>query len=55
VDESKCRGIKGKKDFTFDGGKILISATGVKSKAISIDGNYYYKSGSLNCAVDAAN
>ncbi|MBQ2122453.1 MAG: carbohydrate-binding domain-containing protein [Bacteroidaceae bacterium] len=55
VEESKCRGIKGKKDFTFDGGKILISATGVKSKAISIDGNYYYKSGSLNCAVDAAN
>lgn len=55
VDESKCRGIKGKGDFTFDGGKILISATGVKSKAISIDGNYYYKSGSLNCAVDAAN
>ena len=55
ADESKCRGIKGKGDFTFDGGKILISATGVKSKAISIDGNYYYKSGSLNCAVDAAN
>ena len=55
ADESKCRGIKGKKDFTFDGGKILISATGVKSKAISIDGYYYYKSGSLNCAVDAAN
>ena len=55
VDESKCRGIKGKGDFTFDGGRILISATGVKSKAISIDGNYYYRSGSLNCAVDAAN
>lgn len=55
AEESKCRGIKGKADFTFDGGKILISATGVKSKAISIDGNYYYISGSLNCAVDAAN
>ena len=54
-EESKCRGIKGKGDFTFDGGKILISATGVKSKAISIDGNYNYISGSLNCAVDAAN
>lgn len=55
ANESKCRGIKGKADFTFDGGKILISATGIKSKAISIDGAYYYKSGSLNCAVDAAN
>jgi hypothetical protein len=55
AEESKCRGIKGKADFTFDGGKILISATGAKSKAISIDGNYYYISGSLNCAVDAAN
>jgi hypothetical protein len=54
-EESKCRGIKGKGDFTFDGGTILISATGVKSKAISIDGNYNYISGSLNCAVDAAN
>ena len=55
VDESKCRGIKGKGNFTFDGGTIKISATGAKSKAISIDGNYIYKSGSLNCSVDAAN
>ena len=55
VDESKCRGIKGKGNFLFDGGTIKISATGVKSKAISIDGTYTYKSGSLNCAVDAAN
>lgn len=54
-DESKCRGIKGKGDFLFDGGTIKISATGAKSKAISIDGAYTYKSGSLNCAVDAAN
>jgi len=53
--ESKCRGIKVKGDFTFDGGKILISATGVKSKAISVDGTYTYKSGELNCAVDAFN
>ena len=55
VDESKCRGIKGKGNFVFDGGTIKISATGAKSKAISIDGTYTYKSGSLNCAVDAAN
>ena len=55
ADESKCRGIKGKGNFIFDGGTIKISATGVKSKAISIDGTYTYKSGSLNCAVDAAN
>ena len=53
--ESKCRGIKGKGNFLFDGGTIRISATGVKSKAISIDGIYTYKSGSLNCKVDAAN
>lgn len=53
--ESKCRGIKVKGDFTFDGGNIDISATGAKSKAISVDGYYYYKSGSLNCAVDASN
>ena len=53
--ESKCRGIKVKGQFTFDGGNISISATGAKSKAISVDGNYNYKSGSINCAVDAAN
>ncbi len=53
--ESKCRGIKVKGNFTFDGGNIDISATGQKSKAISVDGNYYYVSGSLNCAVDASN
>lgn len=53
--ESKCRGIKVKGDFTFDGGTIRISATGAKSKAISVDGTYTYKSGSLNCAVDALN
>lgn len=51
--ESKCRGIKVKRDFTLDGGTIRISATGAKSKAISVDGTYTYKSGSLNCAVDA--
>lgn len=50
--ESKCRGIKVKGDFTFDGGTIRISATGKKSKAISVDGVYTYKSGSINCAVN---
>jgi hypothetical protein len=50
--ESKCRGIKVKGDFTFDGGTIRIAATGKKSKAISVDGVYTYKSGSINCAVD---
>lgn len=55
ANESKCRGIKGKGNFTFDGGTIRISATGAKSKAISVDGDYIYKSGSLNCIVDAAN
>lgn len=53
--ESKCRGIKVKGNFTFDGGDIRISATGEKSKAISVDGDYTYVSGTLNCAVDAAN
>ncbi|MCI6144892.1 MAG: carbohydrate-binding domain-containing protein, partial [Bacteroidales bacterium] len=53
--ESKCRGIKVKGNFTFDGGDIRISATGKKSKAISVDGDYTYVSGTLNCAVDAAN
>ncbi|MGM9634064.1 MAG: carbohydrate-binding domain-containing protein [Alloprevotella sp.] len=53
--ESKCRGIKVKGNFTFDGGNISIAATGAKSKAISVDGDYTYVSGSINCAVDAAN
>ena len=53
--ESKCRGIKVKGDFTFDGGTIKISATGTNSKAISVDGDYTYKNGSINCAVSAAN
>ena len=51
--ESKCRGIKVKGNFVFDGGDIKISATGKKSKAISVDGTYTYKSGTINCYVDA--
>lgn len=53
--ESKCRGIRAKGDFTFDGGRIDIVTTGKSSKAVKVDGNYYYKSGSINCAIDAAN
>lgn len=53
--ESKCRGIKVKGDFTFDGGTIDIIATGAKSKEISVDGYYTYKNGSINCYVDSAN
>ena len=52
--ESKCRGIKVKGDMTFAGGFIDISATGVKSKAISIDGVFYYSSGQMTCSIDAA-
>ena len=51
--ESKCRGIKVKGDMTFAGGFIDISATGVKSKAISIDGVFYYSGGQMTCTVDA--
>lgn len=53
--ESKCRGIRVKGDFTFDGGDIRISATGVKSKAVKVDGVYTYKSGSINCVVEDIN
>ena len=51
--ESKCRGIKVKGNMTFAGGFIDISATGVKSKAISIDGVFYYSGGQMTCTVDA--
>ena len=47
-DESKCRGIKAKGDFTFNGGTIQMSVTGKKAKGISIDGTYHYISGSTN-------
>lgn len=53
--ESKCRGIKVKGNFTFNGGNIDITATGKKSKAISVDGIYTYQSGTINCKVDASN
>ena len=46
--ESKCRGIKGKRDLTFDGGDINMTVTGVKAKGISIDGTWNYVSGTTN-------
>lgn len=47
-DESKCRGIKVKGNFTFDGGTISMSVTGKKAKGISVDGTYTYVSGTTN-------
>ena len=46
--ESKCRGIKGKRDLTFDGGDINMTVTGAKAKGISIDGTWTYVSGTTN-------
>lgn len=46
--ESKCRGMKIKRDFTFDGGTIDMTVTGVKAKGISCDGQFIYVSGQTN-------
>lgn len=46
--ESKCRGVKVKGNFTFDGGTISMSVTGKKAKGISVDGTYTYVSGTTN-------
>lgn len=46
--ESKCRGIKVKGNFTFDGGDINMTVTGAKAKGISVDGTYTYVSGTTN-------
>ncbi|MBB3703512.1 carbohydrate-binding domain-containing protein [Alloprevotella rava] len=54
ADESKTRGMKIDRNFTFDGGTINISTSGSKAKAIVVDGTYYYKSGTINCPVSAA-
>ena len=53
--ESKCRGIKGKGNFVFDGGKISIAATGVKSKAVTVDGVFTFKQGIYDCAIEDIN
>lgn len=53
-DTSKCRGIKVKGNFTFDGGTIErdLSSSIKSTKIISIDGTYTYKAGSYkNCSV----
>lgn len=54
ADESKTRGIKVDGNFTLDGGTLRVSATGAKAKAVSVDGTFYYGSGSYNCVIDAA-
>ena len=46
--ESKCRGIKVKGNYTFDGGNISMTVTGKKAKGISCDGTYTYKGGTTN-------
>ena len=48
ADESKCRGIKVKGDFTFNGGTIHMTVTGKKAKGLSVDGTYNYISGTTN-------
>ena len=50
--ESKCRGIKVKGNYTFDGGNISMNVTGKKAKGISCDGTYTYKSGTTNVLPD---
>ncbi len=47
-DESKCRGIKVKGNYTLAGGNIHMDVTGKKAKGIAIDGNYTYKGGTTN-------
>ncbi len=47
-DESKCRGIKVKGNYTLSGGTINMNVTGKKAKGISIDGTYTYKGGTTN-------
>lgn len=46
--ESKCRGIKVKRNFIFDGGNIHMNVTGSKAKGISVDGIVNYISGTSN-------
>ena len=48
IDESKCRGIKVKGNFTLAGGTINMNVTGAKAKGISIDGTYAKTGGTTN-------
>ena len=46
--QAKCRGIKVKRNFIFDGGNIHMTVTGNKAKGISVDGETQYFKGSSN-------
>lgn len=48
ADESKCRGIKVKGDYTLAGGSIKMNVTGKKAKGIAIDGTYKHTGGTTN-------
>lgn len=48
ADESKCRGIKVKGNYTLAGGSISMNVTGKKAKGISIDGLYTKTGGTTN-------
>lgn len=48
VNEAKCRGIKVKRNFIFDGGDIFMQVTGHKAKGISVDGQTQHLSGTTN-------
>lgn len=48
ADESKCRGIKVKGNYTLAGGSISMKVTGKKAKGISIDGLYTKTGGTTN-------
>lgn len=51
TDESKTRGIKVDRNFTFDGGTINVTTGGSKSKDVVVDGTYTKKSGTMNATV----
>lgn len=48
IDESKCRGIKVKGNYTLAGGSIKMNVTGKKAKGIAIDGTYSHTGGTTN-------
>ena len=51
ADESKTRGIKVDRDFTFDGGTIKVTTGGNKAKDVVVDGTYTKISGTMNGTV----
>lgn len=48
VDESKCRGIKVKGNYTLAGGSVLMNVTGKKAKGVAVDGTYTHTGGTTN-------